>query len=198
MNEPITLKDVSKRYDGHAVLRGFTHTFEPGTVTCIMGPSGCGKTTLLRIILGLEAADGGEVNVPDAPIACVFQEDRLIRHLSALRNVKLVLLRCATDERARELLTQAGLSESLNKRARLLSGGMARRVSIVRALAYDAPCVIMDEPLKGLDAGTRELMIELIRRHMSGKTFIIVTHDLSDAHAFGGSVLEMGFADKDT
>lgn len=186
MND-IIVKGLCKFYEGRAVLKDFGCVFPAGSTTCIMGPSGCGKTTLLRILLGLETADAGEILMEaELKKACVFQEDRLIRHMSAAKNCLLVSSRDPAG-----LLKRLGLEEAAARPVRKLSGGMARRVAIARALIYDADLVVMDEPLKGLDEKTRSEVIRVIKEYTSGKTLILVTHDPAEAESFGGNLLRM-------
>ena len=82
--------NVSKAYDGRPVIRDFSARFVPGSHTCLMGPSGCGKTTLLRLLMGLEAPDSGQIRIPEGTrFSAVFQEDRLLNRLTAAANVRL-------------------------------------------------------------------------------------------------------------
>ena len=188
----IVLKNISKSYADRRVFDGFSHSFAAGGATVIMGPSGCGKTTLMRLITGLEKADGGEILLPEsARFGCVFQEDRLIRHMSALKNLRLVVGR-KRDSEIRQFLNELGLGDSIHKPVRRLSGGMARRVAIARALLCDSDIIIMDEPFKGLDDANRRNTTELIKRCAAGKTLLLVTHDASDAESFGGEILRLG------
>lgn len=183
----IILDRVSKSYDGKPVLDQLSHCFRAGETTVIMGPSGCGKTTLLRLLLWLETADSGEIRMDrDVKIGCVFQEDRLIRHLSPLGNCRLVSERDASG-----LLKDLGLEDSMTRPVRKLSGGMARRVAIARALAANAELIVMDEPLKGLDEETGRRVLDVIRRETKGKTMLLVTHDPEEARRFGGELFRM-------
>lgn len=186
----IELLHLNKSYGEKTVLRDFSAHIPQGQVTVLMGASGCGKTTLLRILMGFETPDGGTLSgIPDK-IAAVFQEDRLCPDFSALSNVKLVM-NSADPAPAQALLEELGLGEVIHKPVRTLSGGMQRRVSIARALSYDAPLVILDEPFKGLDRATRDAVLATVLRHTAGKTVIAVTHDPVEAQALGGQLIEM-------
>ena len=122
--------------------------FPEGKTTCIRGRSGCGKTTLIRLLLGLDIPDKGKIEgISDRKISAVFQEDRLCENLSAASNIRLVCTETISDRE----LEEAYKAVALQKPVRELSGGMRRRVSILRALQADSDCVIMDEPLRGLD-----------------------------------------------
>lgn len=185
----IELRNVSKSYGEKQVLKDFSHTFPRGELTCIMGPSGCGKTTLLSLMLGLEAPDQGEIlGLEGLKKSAVFQEDRLCENAGAVSNIRLVnpaLTKGETEGMLREL----GLSDSLRQPVRTLSGGMKRRVAILRALAADYDVLFCDEPFKGLDQDTKTLVMGYFLRKTQGKTVILVTHDKSEAQALGGGLL---------
>ena len=125
-----------------------------GTVA-IMAPSGAGKTTLLRILLGLLAPDSGEVRTGGARIGAVFQEDRLIEHMTALQNLALVSGR-ASRAQLREHLARLGLEADAEKRVSAFSGGMRRRVAIARAIVYEPDVLLLDEPFAGLEMCIRD------------------------------------------
>ena len=187
----VSVENIFKRYGDTVVFTDFSHAFERGSVTNVMGPSGCGKTTLMRLILGLETPDAGKITVAEGSVlACVFQEDRLINHYSALKNVRLAMPE-KNDAAAKELLDELGLSASVHKPVKHLSGGMARRVSIARALLSGANVILLDEPFKGLDKKTREKVFEVIRRRTEGKTLILITHDVTEAQYFGGETVNL-------
>lgn len=196
--EKIIISDITKRFGEKTVLDHFSLEIEKGGIFLIMGASGCGKTTLLRIMTGLEKADEGKVEgVELDKISFVFQEDRLIDHLSALSNAVLPLKSDANARKAgMEVLALLGLAGEEKKRARNLSGGMARRVSIARAMLKEADIVFMDEPFKGLDKDTKEKTISFVKKYAEGKTLIVVTHSQSEAELLGGSVYKMPVSDK--
>lgn len=191
--EKIVISDITKRFGEKTVLNHFSLEIEKGGIFLIMGASGCGKTTLLRIMTGLEKADGGTVEGIDlGKISFVFQEDRLIGHLSALSNAILPLKNDAASKRAGlEALEILGLKGEEKKRARDLSGGMARRVSIARAMLKDAEIVFMDEPFKGLDKDTKEKAIAFVKKYAKGKTLVVVTHSLTEAELLSGTLFKM-------
>lgn len=196
--EKIIISDITKRFGEKTVLDHFSLEIEKGGIFLIMGASGCGKTTLLRIMTGLEKANEGKVEgVELDKISFVFQEDRLIDHLSALSNAVLPLKSDANARKAgMEALALLGLAGEEKKRARNLSGGMARRVSIARAMLKEADIVFMDEPFKGLDKDTKEKTISFVKKYAEGKTLIVVTHSQSEAELLGGSVYKMPVSDK--
>ena len=189
MND-ITLRNVSKRFGDKIVLENFSAVFPAGETSVLMGVSGGGKTTLLRLILGLETPDGGEISGVPAKCAAVFQEDRLCPQLTALGNVLLAAGR-RKEREARELLTRLGLAESINTPAADLSGGMRRRTALARALCSEYDLLVLDEPFKGLDDQTRRTAIAIVRKQTEGKTVLLVTHDPTEAKAFGDKIIQV-------
>lgn len=189
---PIEIIHLNKSFDGRSVLSDLCCRFPDGKITCILGPSGCGKTTLLNLILGLLKPDSGSIQgVPAKRIATVFQEDRLISHLSAISNVRIVLNHRFPESEILRALEAVGLGESARQPVRELSGGMQRRVALVRALLADSPLVIMDEPFKGLDSETRTAVIHFTRRMLKGRTALIVTHDPAEAALLDAEIFEL-------
>lgn len=145
----------------------------------ILGPSGRGKTTLLRLIAGLEKPCSGRIIRPeDARISFCFQEDRLLPWKTVLENIAIV----SSDlDCARHWLSQVGLAGEENSYPDTLSGGMKRRASLARALAYDSSILLMDEPFRALDEQTHAQMLSLVRKVAKDKLLILVTHDEADA-----------------
>lgn len=184
----IVLKNVTKSFGEKTVLKDFSHTFPQGETTCIMGASGCGKTTLLNLIMGLQQPDSGEIiGVSGVKFSAVFQEDRLCENISAAANIRLV---CPNISRKKinELLRTLGLSDDPQP-VREFSGGMKRRVAILRALCADYDLLLADEPFKGLDGTTRLSVMEYFKKETAGKTVILVTHDETESAFFGENVL---------
>ena len=166
----IEVHDLTVTYDGRDVLQHVTLTVPDGAHIALMGPSGCGKTTLLRVLAGLRAPDGGSVRVSPGRIACVFQEPRLLPWRTAAENVNAVLSdRTQTMPQARAWLERLELGEAAEQYPAALSGGMQQRVAIARALAYDAPVLLLDEPFRGLDAALRARVIACIAAETQGK-----------------------------
>lgn len=186
--QELTVKEVSKSFGNNTVLKDFGASFASGKITCLMAPSGAGKTTLLRIMAKLEKEDSGEVRGNENGISMVFQEDRLSKRLCAAENAMLGK-RGATRKEAEMLLKELGLDGHLDKPVSSLSGGMRRRVAIARALLSDAPLLLLDEALKGLDHETKAAVAAVIRKHASGKTVIAVTHDEEDIALLGAEKL---------
>lgn len=186
----LVLEHVEKRYGDKVVLRDFSARFPGGECTCIMGPSGCGKTTLLRLILGLETLDGGQILGRSFPMAVVFQENRLFEDFSALSNVTAVCPRERRPEAARHLMA-LGLGENLHAPVRTLSGGMKRRVAVARAVLAPGEVLVLDEPFTGLDRDTKAAVLAYLKDHTQGRTLLLVTHDPAERDALAQHTLDM-------
>lgn len=185
----IAIDRLSIAYGDVNVLKDYSLRVEKGSRIALMGPSGCGKTTLINAIAGLIAPDSGDIQV-NGTVSYVFQEPALFPWLTALENVNVVLSdKPETLPLARQWLEEAGLADSLDKYPHQLSGGQKQRVAICRALAFDREILLLDEPLKGLDADTRERVADLILRESRDKTLLLVTHDLWEAQRFCQTVL---------
>jgi NitT/TauT family transport system ATP-binding protein len=195
---------VSKVYGSGAArfvaVSNVTLDVDEGEMVALVGPSGCGKTTVLKILAGLHAADGGEVRIgegaggfrPGRDVGMVFQQALLLPWRTVLRNVMLPadilgLPRRAAEARARDLLGMVGLRGFEDRRPYELSGGMQQRAAIARALLHDPRLILMDEPFGALDALTRERMNLEMRRiwRESGKTILFVTHSIQEAVFLG-------------
>ncbi len=202
----ILLRGVEKRF---ATPEGEVRALAPtdlsvrkGEMLVLLGPSGCGKTTLLRMIGGLLAPSGGELQVAGRALwdgerrdgaavqelGMVFQEANLFPWLSIEDNVALPLrlrgvARAERLRRAQELTRLVGISGFEKRWPRELSGGMRQRAAIARALSYDPEILLMDEPFGALDAMTRDAMnLELQRIWMeTGRTVVLVTHSIAEA-----------------
>ena len=157
-------------------------------LVAITGPSGCGKTTLLNIISNLEKDFEGEVHLPktqnDLPISYVFQNPQLLPWRTVMENLRLVI--DSPDERSAELMSLLQAMELENvkdKFPRQISVGMARRVSLARAFAVQAPLLLMDEPFVSLDEPTAERLRKLLLKQLKARPMgvLFVTHNLREA-----------------
>ena len=183
----IRIEHLSKSYDHIPIFQNVSLELEEGGVYCLMAPSGAGKTTLLRILMGLEAPDAGRVEGLDGrPISAVFQEDRLCENLSPLSNLRMVCRRRPARQQLIEQLEKVALAGCEEKPVRELSGGMKRRVSILRALLAEFDVLFLDEPFKGLDAETYGKVTDYVREQIKGRTAILVSHDPRDMERLGG------------
>lgn len=195
----VHLDNVSKSFGGVQVIKGISLSIQKGEFVSLLGPSGCGKTTLLRMIAGLEEANGGSIHIggkdstrlpPERrDIAMVFQSYALLPHLNVLENVMFPLRmrrlgnRAEQRERAEAALKLVQLSHLAERRPRQLSGGQQQRVAVARAVVSSPQVLLLDEPLSNLDAKLRETMQEeLIQLHrQTGLTTVFVTHDQEEA-----------------
>lgn len=180
----IEFEHVSMRFGEKQVLRDFSFRFEDGVRYAVLAPSGGGKTTLLRLAAGLLAPSEGRIVRRPGEVAVCFQEDRLLPWYTARENVALALPRGRDGEVARaanEWLARVGLSAEADALPASLSGGMKRRVALARALAFDAPALLLDEPFRALDEETHAAMLALIREQTKGRLLLLVTHDERDA-----------------
>ena len=190
--DTIEICHLKKAYGEHVIFSNLTMELKKGAVTCLMAPSGAGKTTLLRILAGLEQADGGKIGGLEAlRKSMVFQEPRLAEELTAAANIQLAVRRRMFGKEKRsfrhllEEMEELGLSGCENQAVSELSGGMRQRVAVLRAMRMDADFLLLDEPFRGLDAGTKKKTMNYIRRKGKEKTMLLVTHDLEEAEAMG-------------
>jgi NitT/TauT family transport system ATP-binding protein len=187
----IILSDLTKSFGENRVLDRFSATFPEHQLTCIMGASGCGKTTLLYMIMGLVQPDSGSVQGVPRSQSVVFQEDRLCENFNAVSNVRLVCPKTVAACSIIAHLESIGLKDSLAQPVSELSGGMKRRVAIVRAIMAQSDILLLDEPFKGLDDETKKTVISYIKDNMNNRTVILVTHNHDEAGAFEGQLLIM-------
>ncbi|MGI6357928.1 MAG: ATP-binding cassette domain-containing protein [Bacillota bacterium] len=188
----IAVSDLTKSFGSQLVLDRFSATFRGGKATCIMGPSGCGKTTLLNILMGLVQPDSGQIRgIEQRAMSAVFQEDRLCEGFNAISNVRLVSNRGIRHQQIIQHLEIVGLKDSLAKPVSELSGGMRRRVAIVRAMLAPSEIVFLDEPFKGLDEATKQATMRYVKDNTQTKTVIMVSHSLEEAREFGAQLIVM-------
>ncbi|KQC03575.1 MAG: hypothetical protein APR53_01000 [Methanoculleus sp. SDB] len=176
----------------------------------IIGPSGSGKTTLLRLIAGLEVPDAGSLSFDGTlvskpgwalhpaqrGISCAFQSPALWPHMSVSQNILFGMGDVPAEtarKRMEDLMERAGLADLANRYPRELSGGEARRVSIVRALAHEARLLLLDEPLQNLNEELKEEMFGLMVgcAEKNGAHLVYITHDMAEAEQIPGMVLSM-------
>ena len=188
----IKLDDIRKSYGEKNVLRGISLSLRQGERIPIMGEPGRGKTTLMRIVAGLEQPDSGTISPEPAKerISYCFAEPRLFENADVLGNVMCVLPRgdaVRNEKKSREILSALGITD-LHAYPHELSTGMAQRVSLARAIAYDAPLFLLDEPFRGLDAQMRSEAIAYLQSVLSGKSVIMITHSEDEAKSLGNRI----------
>ncbi|NLL39170.1 MAG: ABC transporter ATP-binding protein [Clostridiales bacterium] len=184
----ITVKGLSKSFGSKRVFNDFNAVFPSRELTCIMGPSGAGKTTLMNIMMGLVKSDGGTVVGVPKRMSAVFQEDRLCEDFGSIANIHMVLGRRADRQTIKKHLESIGLGEEAG-RVGNFSGGMKRRVAIVRALMAPSDILFLDEPFRGLDEETKTLAINYFRRNLRKRTAIMVTHSIREVRELGGNLV---------
>src|SRR3984885_11115003 len=217
----LSVRDVSKQFAHHEVLKGINLDIESGEFAGLVGPSGCGKSTLLNIIAGLERASAGTIEIggrvvndiapKDRDIAMVFQSYALYPSMTVRQNITFGMeCRHVPKPRQQEALANVArllqIEQLLDRRPSQLSGGQRQRVAMGRALVRDPLLFLFDEPLSNLDAKLRvEMRMEIKRLHQRiGATIVYVTHDQIEAMTMATriAVMRQGavqqFADPDT
>ncbi len=204
----VQLRGIEKSFGGTRVLHGVDLDIAPGEFVSLLGPSGCGKTTALRVLAGLETADGGAVllggrDVSRVPtnrrdIGMVFQSYSLFPHLSVADNTAFGLRRrgvrrAPAATRAADALELVGLGHLADRYPHQLSGGQQQRVALARALVTEPRVLLLDEPLSALDAKVRVQLRDEIRRLQLrlGITTVFVTHDQEEALAVSDRIAVM-------
>jgi len=204
-----SLDGVAMRFVGPrgevTALEDFTIQVPAGSFTVLIGPNGCGKSTLLRLVAGLLAPTSGAVLVGgaapvagDGRVSLAFQQPRLVPWRSTLENVALPLEvagveRAERRARAADALERVGLASAANLRPRELSGGMAQRAALARALIGEPSVLLLDEPFSALDALTRETFDRELQAlwQERRRTVILVTHSVSEAIGLADQVVVM-------
>ena len=187
----IKLSNVTFNYGEQIILKDFNLQVSAGECVQLLGASGSGKTTVTRLILGLEKPNCGNIVVPNR-ISVVFQEDVLLENLDVQTNIRLVLKR-EQYQVANELLKEFGLYDVRKKRISKLSGGMKRRVALIRAIAYSGDALILDEPFNGLDSENRQIAANIIKCEFidKNKPVLLITHVKEDAELFGARIVNI-------
>jgi NitT/TauT family transport system ATP-binding protein len=206
----LRIDEVSFAYFDEPVLRRVEIEVPEGQFLSLLGPSGSGKSTLLRLIAGLEKPTRGrivwkgvEIAGPGIDRAVVFQDYSLFPWFTAQANVAIAVAKAHPEwgraqrlELARRYLSRVGLDKAAEKYPFQLSGGMQQRAAIARALALEAPVLLMDEPFGALDPVNRgklqDLLIEVWKSSSPRRTIVFVTHDIDEALYLGDRVALLG------
>ncbi|MEB5971817.1 amino acid ABC transporter ATP-binding protein [Pantoea dispersa] len=207
----ITLSRITKSFGATQVLKEISLDVSPGEVLVLIGASGSGKSTVLRIMSGLETADGGEIWVNEVPlhdrkrsseicghVGMVFQQFNLFPHKTALGNVTLALIKAQklseaeANKRGMAALTRVGLAERAHHYPSQLSGGQQQRVAIARALAVEPKIMFFDEATSALDPELVGEVMEVMRSlAREGMTMVVVTHEMGFARKTADRVVFM-------
>lgn len=209
----LAVRDLAFGYRGFPVGQGVSFDLAPGEVLCLLGPNGCGKTTLFKTVLRLLAKQGGGVTF-DGEDADALSRTALARRIAYVPQAHVSVFPYAVtdmvlmgrtahrglfaapsaDDRARSAaaLEELGIAELADRPYTRLSGGQRQLVLIARALAQDAPLIVLDEPTASLDFGNQLLVLEQVRRlAQAGRGIMMATHDPDHAFACGTSVLAL-------
>lgn len=204
----LDVRNIVKKFDESLVVDEVSFSAEEGEFFTLLGPSGCGKTTLLKLIGGFYAPDGGEILIRGTDVSEVPPEDRdttmcfqsyaLFPHLTVNENIVFGLKQKRLPkperlERLDEAVNRVDLSRHRKKYPSMLSGGQQQRVALARAIAMRSGIILFDEPLSNLDAKLRDQVRFEIRRLQKehGFTAVYVTHDQSEALAMSDTILVM-------
>ena len=186
------IEQLAFSFDDKQIFKDFNLEIEDGHITALMAPSGAGKTTLLRLIAGLIKPQHGRIDTNLQSVGIMFQEPRLFGQLTALQNIMLVIKDKSTkQQRAMELLQAFNIADAADKYPEELSGGMAKRVSLARAIAYNADILLLDEPFSALDNETKSDVMQAAKQLLSGKTVLLVTHDANEASEFADTIVHL-------
>jgi len=180
------LSGIEKSFGTQKVLHGVDLELAPSGITCLLGASGCGKSTLLRIAAGLEKADIGTVLAQPKDCSMVFQDPRLLPWLTVRENLRLALPGLMPRREAAALIEKTLIMvhlslDTAHAMPRELSGGMAQRIGVARALLRSPRILLMDEPFAALDAITRNSLQDMLRELTRESLCLFVTHDISEA-----------------
>ena len=185
----VKLKNITIKYENY-VFRDFNINFRSGKITALMGMSGKGKTTLFNVICGITKSQNGSVYFSEKPkISAVFQENRLFDNFTVLENITAFGV---SRQKALEALEICGCGDFIEVKVKNLSGGMARRCAIARAIAYEGNLYIFDEPFKGIDISTYDRISLRIKQRLQNKTCIFITHDIKEALMFADDIIILG------
>lgn len=205
----LEVQNLTRSFDGQAVVDNVGFSVEAGQVACLLGPSGCGKSTTLRLVAGVDMPDSGRILVDGKPVCdgathvpperrsvgLMFQDFALFPHLPVSENVAFGLKGgfSANHDRVRELLSRVQMTAHINSYPHELSGGEQQRVALIRALAPRPRILLMDEPFSGLDErlrdGIRDETLALLKEE--GTAVLLVTHEPDEAMRMADQILLM-------
>ena len=208
----IDVKDLTKTYGDHQVLKGINEHISKGEKVAIIGPSGSGKSTFLRCLNLLEEPTSGtitfegvditdpknDINKLRARMGMVFQQFNLFPHMTMKQNITLaptklkLMTKAQADKKALELLERVGLPDKANAYPKQLSGGQQQRIAIARALAMNPDVMLFDEPTSALDPEMVGEVLEIMKELADeGMTMVVVTHEMGFARSVATRVLFM-------
>lgn len=206
--DKIQVQNLTKYFENKKIFEDLSFSIKDGEFLSILGSSGCGKTTILRILIGLEKQDSGQILKDNKDISflpagerqmgMVFQNYALFENMTVLENVAYALKKKKETKKdaveiAKHTLATVKLSNHLNKKPRELSGGQQQRVALARTLALKPEIILLDEPMSALDADTR-LSLRNELKELQAKyntTMVYITHDQEEAFAMSDRIMVM-------
>lgn len=188
----VSFQKVSLRLGEKEVLRDFSLDLQNKGIYGVIGPSGCGKTTLLNLIQGFLQPDAGEIALFSDRISAVFQESRLLPWYTVYQNIALAARRPVGREEVEALLRRLCMPGELDSLPGSLSGGMARRVALARALLSESDILLLDEPFKGVDMACKRQCEKTLQALSGGRLTLLVTHDPGEAAALCDTAILVG------
>lgn len=208
MSVAISIENVVKRFGKDTVINGLSLDIKPGEFFTLLGPSGCGKTTLLRMIIGFNSIEGGQIkidgkiinNIPTNKrnMGMVFQNYAIFPHMSVKDNIAFGLKnrkvpKDEIEKKVDEILKVVKIDHLKNRMPQKLSGGQQQRIALARAIVIHPEVLLMDEPLSNLDAKLRTEMRNAIKQiqQQVGITTVYVTHDQEEALAVSDRIAVM-------
>ena len=197
MNKCLEIKNLNKYFDKNLIIDNVSFALDEGEILAILGPSGCGKSTILNIISGLEKDYDGIVHLKNNPnISYMFQEDALLNHLNVYKNASLGLIlnhtrTISSYKEIDNMLKEYKLINYKDKNINSLSGGMKKRLSLIRALATNPTLLLLDEPFSALDFYSRIRVSDDVLKKIRTKKIstIIITHDIEEAIYFADRII---------
>lgn len=188
----VSFQKVSLRLGEKEVLQDFSMDLQNKGIYGVIGPSGCGKTTLLNLIQGFLQPDAGEIALFSDRISAVFQENRLLPWYTVYQNIALAARRPVGREEVEALLRRLCMPGELDSLPGSLSGGMARRVALARALLSESDILLLDEPFKGVDMACKRQCEKTLQALSGGRLTLLVTHDPGEAAALCDTAILVG------
>ncbi|WP_204352546.1 ATP-binding cassette domain-containing protein [Aggregatibacter kilianii] len=187
----LSLRQVRYQIFNDVIVDNFNFDLAAGEVKTLFGPSGCGKTTVLRLISGLAKPKCGQISNRFRKVGFMFQENRLLNNLNALENIRIFMTQ-PDNRRIFNLAADIGLQpDDLKKYPIELSGGMAKRIALLRLFLSDCDLALLDEPFVGLDRDLRNNLTAILANRISeqGLACLLVTHDRFEAARLSHEIL---------
>ncbi len=173
----VSLKNIYKSFDSKKIFEDFSLEIKKGEKIAIIGETGSGKTTLVNLILKNIKPDKGRVYVTDS-LSIAFQENRLLEDFTVLENLKIV--KQMSQNECNKYLESMNLNGNSDTLVKNLSGGMKRRLSLLRALIFPSELLILDEAVREIDSNTREIILKNIKTYSKDRALIYITHEKED------------------